>query len=309
MRELVRTRRLRGALVAALAIVVAEPARADDARKTEAEACFSAAEAAQPLMKQRKLRAAQEKLAICARDACPKAARTDCRAWLDEVLRVQPTVVLVAYEERDGDARSVDDARAAIDGDAAAPLGAAAIALDPGAHVVRFERAGFDPIEQRVVLREEEKGRRVEAIFHLRPTVPPAPTTDTTSSSPSGPARPPAPPAAPAPAPMPVASYLLGGAGTVALVGGIFFEAKGLSDRAHLESTCGAARACAKTDVDAARTRVTIGDVALGASVILLASAVYAYVTREPAQSRAGLRLHVGPLVGGVAAGVEGSLW
>src|ERR1700722_16288333 len=123
-------------------------ARAQEERpSSDSEACFSAAEQAQPLMKQRKLRAAQRHLEVCARESCPKAARTDCRSWLADVTRAQPTVLFVAREELPtGASRAVDDVRVSVDGEllVQARLEPSAIVLDPGVHVLTFEHAGFD---------------------------------------------------------------------------------------------------------------------------------------------------------------------
>src|SRR5207244_2661643 len=102
--------------------------------------------------------------------------------------------------------------------------------------------------------------------------------------------------------PVSTATYLLAGAGIVTLGAGIYFEASGLADRSHLESTCKATRSCAQSDVDAAHSRVLTGDLLLGASVILLGGATVLYVTRGSAKSTGALRLEVRPLLGGLAA-------
>src|ERR1019366_9772271 len=58
--------------------IAEETARSDDV----ADACFGAAERAQPLLRQKKLREARAVLEVCARDGCPRVARSDCREWL-----------------------------------------------------------------------------------------------------------------------------------------------------------------------------------------------------------------------------------
>lgn len=311
MRELV------GAASLLLGVAVAIQAHADpaqDARAAEAEACFTAAETAQPLIKQRKLRAAQDKLAFCARDACPKAARTDCRAWLDDVTRAVPTVILIAREQRGRTTSPADDTRVSIDGGevVVARLDGSPVPLDPGPHVVRFEREGFGAIEKSIDLREGEKDQRVEAVFRPSVSEPGAPASSSvTAPKTTAVDRPRKIVAAPTRAD-PTAAFVFAGVGIVGLGVGAYFEAKGLSDRAHLESTCKPTRTCAPSDVDAARARVLVGDLTIGASAIVLAAAAYMVFARDSAprhSSAARLYLDVRPLPGGAAAGLSGSLW
>ena len=67
-----------------------EKAAAPGEGAPEVEVCFSAAERAQPLMKQKRMREARAELEVCARDLCPRAARNDCREWLADVTRREP---------------------------------------------------------------------------------------------------------------------------------------------------------------------------------------------------------------------------
>src|SRR5579863_5267671 len=147
--------------------VVPEVQAQGDHPQSDVEACFSAAEQAQPLMKQRKLRAARRHLEVCARESCPRAARTDCRTWLADVTRAVPTVVFVAREERaSGESRAVDDVRVSVDGEVlvAAHLELGAVSLDPGVHTLTFVHPGFDPVEQRIDVREGERDRQVDVV-------------------------------------------------------------------------------------------------------------------------------------------------
>jgi len=280
-----------------------------DHPSSDVEACFSAAEQAQPLMKQRKLRAAQRHLEVCARESCPRAARTDCRTWLADVTRAVPTVVFVAREERpSGESRSVDDVRVSVDGEVlvAAHLEQKAVPLDPGVHTLTFVHAGFDPVEQRIDVREGERDREVDVVFRANapPGGPPPPP------SPRLPPGPPVTPEAPTSRPVPFAVYGLAGAGVVALGVGVVMEGLGLSDRSHLVDTCQPTRSCAPSDVDSARNQVMAGDIVIGVSALLFAGSAYLYFTRDtrPAPSSGGLRLRVGPSGRGIFAGLEGSL-
>jgi hypothetical protein len=283
------------------------------AEGSDVEACFAAAEQAQPLMKQHKLRAARQKLQVCARESCPRAARTDCRTWLADVTRAEPTVVFVAREERpSGESRAVDDVRVSVDGEVvvAAHLEATAVTLDPGVHTVTFEHAGFDPVEQRIDVREGERDREIDVVFRASApsTTAPTPPAARTTQVPEGPSTP--PPEAPPSRPVPTLVYGLAGAGVVAVTVGIVMEGLGLSDRAHLEDTCQPTRSCNQSDVDAARNRVMAGDIAIGVGALLFAGSAYVYFSRDtrPAPASGTIRLRIAPTARGAFAGIEGSL-
>jgi len=295
-----------GRLVAtALALAAAAASSTASAQGSEephkgVEQCFSSAEAAQPLMRGHELQAAQRLLRECARDECPKAARTDCRAWLDTVTRALPTVVFAAREEGGAaPSRPVADVGVVVDGQlVASRLDGAALPLDPGPHRMRFEHAGFDPVEQRVELREGEH-RQVDVVFRRTDGLPePAPT-------PHPPLR-----VAPRQASVPVFAYVLAGTGVVALGAGIVLEAIGLSDRAGLVSSCKPTRSCDPSAVDAARGRVLAGDVLLGTSALLLGGAAYLYFTRDSGgrTTSGALRVRLGAVAGATGLALEGDL-
>lgn len=277
----------------------------------EVERCFSSAEAAQPLMHRRELQAAQLLLRECSRDECPKAARTDCRTWLEAVTKALPTVVFAAREEGGGAApRPVDDLVVIVDGQRlAARVDGGPLPLDPGEHQVRLEHAGFDPVEERLELREGEH-RQVDAVFRRADVEPPPRPAPRVPVRPPPPRVAPPPPPPPETAPVPTLAYGLGGTAVVALGAGVTLEIIGLSARSQLVSTCQPNRSCAPSAVDSARDRVAAGDVLLGVGSLLLGGAAYVYFTRPagaPATSGA-LRLRLGAVGGAASLGLEGSL-
>ncbi len=317
----------------------ANVARAQGPRRpTEAEACFESAERAQPLLKSRKLRAAARELAVCEREVCPRAARSDCRAWLEELSRVQPTLVFRARESRstrpprpDGAGPggttdvAVDDVKVTIDGELLVQgIDETPVGVDPGPHTLRFEHAGFPAVEQRLELHEGEVRRIVDIVFRPADASPPL-DAGVSATAPPPPAPGPVAPASAgnraarasreldgtdghgADAPAPAATWVLLGSAGIALGLGAGFEAVGLTSRSHLESTCGPLRSCAPSDVDSARAQVLVGDIALGAGAALLAGALWVYLARGPAEA-ASLHLGVRPIAGGFAAALEGRL-
>jgi hypothetical protein len=129
-----------GALTAlCVGLVPREASAADKA----AAACIQSAEQGETARRAGEILHARELFVQCAARECPTVLRRDCASWLEEADRQIPSVVLGA---RDGQGHDVADARASIDGTVVREhLDGNPIALDPGSHVVRFERAGVPP--------------------------------------------------------------------------------------------------------------------------------------------------------------------
>jgi hypothetical protein len=272
----------------------AAPAAADDAAASaDADACFGAAERAQPLLRQKKLREARAVLEICARDGCPKVARSDCREWLAEAADAQPSIIIAGHEVAGaGVARVVRDVhgiRAVIDESLFVDrVDSTPIVIDPGRHRLRLERPGAEALVQDVDVREGEKGRIVDAFWHVASTAVPA-------------------------RPVPPSVYVMGGVGIAAAVVGASFEIAGLSQRGSLDSTCKATSSCTQAQVDSARAQLRVGDVALGGGILLLVGSAVLYFTRpaspSPDAATAGqVTPWMGTVAGGVLAGARGNL-
>ncbi|WP_437614416.1 hypothetical protein WMF20_15495 [Sorangium sp. So ce834] len=268
------------------ALACLEPARA---RAGDAEACFTASEEGQRLRDEGRLREARARFIACGGAGCPDLVQSDCAGWLTDVTARVPTLILSAQDEQGHD---VADARVTIDGaPLAARLDGKAVEVDPGEHVLRFERAGSAPVELRLVVREGEKLRRVSARL-ARPgagAIPPREDRD-----------------APSPASALFLPIALGGA---AAVSGVVYAALGLSARAdadRLRATC--APRCTEADVDAVRAKILGANIAFGVGVAALGGAVAALVLRraEPAAPAAATAVHVLPLPGGAAAALGG---
>lgn len=238
----------------------AQPARAEDApARDESDACFSAAERAQPLMKQHRLREARAELETCARDACPRVARSDCREWLAQLTREQPTVLVAAHEVRGAEVRDVHGVRAVVDGAIVLDdVDAIPMPLDPGRHRVRLTRAGAEPLEQEIDVRDGDR-QVVHAYWR-------APTAVETPSRPT-----------------PTAVYVTGAAGIAAVAAGAALEIAGLTRRGELDATCRPTRTCAPSDVDAAHNLTLAGDLTVGGGLLLLAGAGVLYFARPVA--------------------------
>jgi hypothetical protein len=127
--------------------------RASEPTKQE---CVAANEAAQDLRQAGKFLAARAKLSACTAASCPALVREDCTQRLDELEKAMPTVVF-HFEDIAG--RAVTNVSLSVDGGPPVVLEGAALPLDPGQHVLRFEGKGRLAVGKAVVLREGEKDK------------------------------------------------------------------------------------------------------------------------------------------------------
>jgi len=264
------------AILASVAMALAASAPQAHAQG-DTRACVAAVEQGQVLHRDGKLRQARERFIACARDECPGPVRRDCAHWLADVDASMPSIVFGA-KLRDG--RELRKGRVLFDGEALRDsLNGRAVAVDPGAHTLRFELEGAKPLQMETVIHEGEKNRLIaptlEPLDPSQPATPPAP-------APPPVAAPPAPePEKPEPAesrPIPVAAYVTGGVALVGLAGFTYFGLKGKSELNDLRSSCGPH--CAQDDVDSARGKLLVGDLFLAGGLIAAGITTYLVLTR-----------------------------
>jgi hypothetical protein len=216
-------------------------AHADD--KAE---CVEAYEQAQELRLQRQLGAAHDRLLVCSRAVCPKAALDDCRRWLGEVEATMPRVSVGPIQDAEG--KDVARAAVRIDGKAFDSWDDGhEVPVDPGRHVVRVEAAGKLPAESAIDVREGDR-RRVTFVLHDVPTV--APSQE--------------PPASSSRVTVPVA--IAGGVGVAGLAGWAVLGLVGKADADSLRSSC--YPHCEDADVARANRELLLADVSLGVAVV-----------------------------------------
>ena len=143
------------AFVLALACVAASaPSALADVTTDQ---CIDSNAKAQALRRSGKLSAAREQLATCVDRACPAMVRDDCAKRLDELDRLQPTIVLGAQDANGVDVIAVS---VSIDGrPLTSKLDGRPLEVDPGPHVFEFQSAGRPTETRTLVLKEGEKGR------------------------------------------------------------------------------------------------------------------------------------------------------
>ncbi|MEZ4220683.1 MAG: hypothetical protein R3B13_07110 [Polyangiaceae bacterium] len=237
-----------------VAVGVSFPSLALAQPAAETDQCLDAYVAAQRLQKKRELTAAKEALLVCARASCPAALVRDCAAWLGDVERRTPSVVVEVVE---GSTR-VTPKQVFIDSTPVprAKLGSA-IDVDPGERQIVAVLEGGQRLTTTAVVLEGDRGKRIR-LEHSNEG--PPPQRDLT----------------------PV--YVLGGVSALAFGSFALFAVRSHSKRADLEDCRGH---CAEDDVDAVRREQIVADVSLSIGVLAAAGAAY-FAFRPTEQTRVG---------------------
>jgi hypothetical protein len=300
--------------LACVAVVVAWSA---DARAADGPAgsgdpvteCIAASERGQSERDAGTYRRARQDFLVCAGDACPLVVAKSCAGWIRELDQTAPTVVLGAHDERGHD---LDDVTVTFDGAPfASRLDGRPTEVDAGPHVLRFERAGSVPVEERVVLRAGEKARVVTVT--LRSTVAETAVPDVEAEAPAPPPEEPALSARHVTA----AALMLGALG--ASGAGVYFLAQAGSESRSASSQRGSspANACAGSGssfcgtlaqtVDQQHTDINVAtSVFLGAGVLALGSVAAWWLWPRPTRSPAAAG--IAPVPGGAVLFLEARL-
>jgi hypothetical protein len=216
----------------------------------------------------------------CANDACPITIRSDCRAWLDELVAMLPTLLVVVERDDDG-TRAI---RLDLDGRSLElPEKLGPIEVVPGPHRLHFTLEGYPPVDVDVALSKGEKNHVVRVRF-VRPRPAVAPERAVAPSPPR------------ATRPVPLATYLYAG-GSLALVAtSAALLGAALDSRATARDVC--APGCPTERRESIERRLLIVDLVGIAGLGLGGLAVYSYVRRpwvtDPAVS-AGISVALAP--------------
>jgi hypothetical protein len=247
-------------------ILASTAARAADERK----ACVEAFDRAQQLRDQRKLGGAHEQLLSCSRDVCPKVVAKECLAALAEVEKDQPTVT---FRARDATGKELADVKVLLDGETlVASLDGRAVAVDPGAHKVRYVHEGAADVEDDVVVRVGEKNRVLDVVF--RPPADATPPVVPTSAPPTTTRE-------PSKFHVPVIAWVSLGVGAVGFGAMAVLAATAAGDAQSLRKTC--APSCSAGAVDDVRTRVTLANVGMVVGFVGVGGAILSVVLANTA--------------------------
>jgi hypothetical protein len=144
-------------------VAAAPPPPSTSSGDVTKDQCVDANTKAQSLRRSSKLVAARAQLAVCADPRCPGMVRDDCIQRLDELEKVQPTIV---FDAKDGAGNDLSDVRVSMDGKPlVGRLDGTAVAVDPGPHAFTFEVTGQPIVTRGFVLKEGEKLRRERIVI------------------------------------------------------------------------------------------------------------------------------------------------
>jgi hypothetical protein len=272
--------------LAASAIVAATlfaPAASADVTKAQ---CADADTQAQQLRRDEKLGAARAQLKVCVDPACPTLIRDDCAQRLDELDRVQPTLV---FEAKDSRGRDLTAVKVGLDGQPLVDnVSGAAIPVEPGEHTFTFEAAGEKTITKKLVLREGDKARHEPVVFG------------------SGVVAAVAPPPASSGSGQRTTGLVLGGLGVVGLGLGGIFGGLAASRWSTAKGDCSMSQTCTPSDNTAATgersdaiTLATVSTVGFVAGGVLTAGGLILFLTApRGGETRPAARLQVVPAGG-----------
>jgi hypothetical protein len=259
----------------ALAILVSPSIALGAARSKTA--CGSAYELAQELRRDGKLKAAREKLLLCAQRTCPRFVEKDCAAWLTEVEASLPSIVIAA---RDDAGRDLIAVRVIADGEEiVSKLDGRPITIDPGLHRFRYELASGEAIEDEVAIREGEKDRRLTAVF---PAEGPAASSNAVAAVRAEAARTPGREIDRGDG-ISALTVVSAGVAVVAIGSFAFFGLDARSKKSDLEMTC--APACRPSQVDPVRRRALFADVSLILALAAIAVTVWSFLDQGSAEA------------------------
>lgn len=243
--------------------------------RADAAACLSNHERSQVLRKAGQLAEARAAAMQCTVDVCPSLVRSECAVWVDEITRDLPTLVVRVQND---DGCDLTEGTMSI-GDRVVDRGldGSAQEVSPGQHVVRVVRADGQVAEQRVVVREGEKNRRVDVYF--------GDPKRTCGGPAGGPLRTPLVEDEPV---LTTPTIVVGSVGIASLVAGAVLVPVGFLRRADICETDG--KNCDPSEIGSVRATQVAGDIAIGVGVAALGTALIIELARPSGDNASSLQ-------------------
>jgi len=236
------------------------------ARADDKASCMAAHEHGQEVRLANHWVEARRLFLVCAQSSCPSLVVQDCTRW---ELELGPHIPSVVVSAKRADGSDVDDVSLTIDGTAVGRrLPVVPIPLDPGEHVLRFERPGWPAVETRVTLHDGEHDRRVDVRLE-----PPAEAALVSTQSRGA----------------PVGAYVATGIGAAAAIASVVFLVVGKVDEHNLAvSSCGVAGTCTDPQVSPIRTDYIVSGITAGVAVIAVGLGLWQFLAHKPDATAAG---------------------
>jgi hypothetical protein len=252
---------------ALLSTIVFAPAASAQITKQQ---CIDADTQAQSLRREEKLIAARAQLKTCTDSACPALVRDDCAQRLDELDKLQPSLV---FDVKDAQGRDLTNVKVTVDGQALVDnLSGAAIPVDPGTRSFTFEVKGEEPVTRQLVLHEGDKARHEKVVIGKVAPPPEVATSDGSGQRTAG--------------------VLLGVFGVVGIGVGAVFGGLAASKWSTAQSDCMSHQSCmdytqAQGEETNAKTLAGVSTVGFVAGGVLAAGGIVLYVL-APSKSKEG---------------------
>jgi hypothetical protein len=285
------------AVVASLVLTAPTVSHAADPTTLD---CLGANDSSISLRNEHKLRAAREKILVCAAASCPADVRNECMRRVAEVNAAIPTIV---FEAKDATGRDLSAVKVSMDGQPLAEkLAGTSLSIDPGEHSFTFEAAGQEKVQKQFVINEGEKGRRERITFGATetatktPAAPPQTTapemtaTQTTTPQPASDLPPSG--GRPGLGPQKIAAIVAAGVGVVGVGIGTVFGLQAMSKRSDASSVC--PDQCAdQNGIDRWKSAKTAGNVSTVAFIVggvgLAAGAALWFTAKPSASTQVGI--------------------
>jgi hypothetical protein len=226
--------------------------------------CLDQHETAQVLQLEGNFRAASSALLRCSEAQCPEVIRSDCGAWLEELKKKMPGVIVRAR----GDFGDIQLASVIVDGEnVATKLDGVPLQLDPGAHRLLVELSDGQRRELQVIVSQGEPVRVVEVDFRS----PVAPVVQTQTIPEVAEPR----QSFVAYRPLRGPAYILAGVSVIATGFAIGFGVDAVSEQDQAEDAC--APNCEETVASRVRRSATASDIATVTAIVTGVSAIGFY--------------------------------
>jgi hypothetical protein len=230
----------------------------------------------------------------------------DCLAWLGEVEKSLPTVVVTAKDESGAD---IADVKVTVDGDALLDkLDGSAVPMNPGMHAFHFAGSDGATLDRQVLVREGQTNQAIPIVLKKLSAAPVAPPVAPVPT----PVVPPPAPSAEAPgggsSTWRTVGWVLGGAGVVGLGVGTAFGLIATSDKKN--ANCGTDNLCDAGPLNSAKSAAVGADVGLIAGGVLLATGVALVVIAPGRAVEARASVRIAPVVAAGGGGlIVGGGW
>jgi len=229
--------------------------------RAEVEQCIAQHDSARELRLSEQWQGARAAMNSCADERCPLAIAADCRAWLEELAQLMPSLIVVVEGEESGARHGA--LRVQLDG---APLELkeppTPIELMPGAHHLRLELSGAQPVEVDFTLQKGQKNHIERVRFVASRDQVPAQATSRLVAT----------------RPVPAKTYWLSASALAAFASSAAFLVSGLNAHADAKEIC--APNCDPEIQRSIQARLLLADITGGAGLVLGSLAVYTYLRR-----------------------------